>query len=148
MKTKNRILTATNYTYLEPQNATRTKQKAKEWGSSSNYLNFLVAKDHKDAKSMARSVALQKEFFTPTLARSKKDRKGEYVPVAKRKAAKKKAAGKKAKRAGGKSGLVKAKNKTSRPSKKKSSFSKSKRKPSQMKKPSTKASSTTAEAVA
>lgn len=87
MKTKNRILTATNYTYLEPVNATHAKKEATKWGSSSNYINHLIAKDRGDKASMQRSKDLQEEFFTPALARTKKDRKGEGV--GKKKAAKK-----------------------------------------------------------
>jgi len=90
MKTKNRILTATNYTYLEPKNFQRAKAKGAIWGSASNYLNFLIAQDHKDKASMKASKDLQKEHFTPVLAREPKDRKAEYKRTAKKKKAAKK----------------------------------------------------------
>jgi hypothetical protein len=90
MKTKNRILTATNYTYLEPINATHAKRMGATWGSSSNYINFLIAKDRGDKKSMKASKDLQDTYFTPSIARTKADRKGEYKTKAKKNSAAKK----------------------------------------------------------
>ena len=89
MKTKKRILLAQHYTYLEKVNAKRVKQKASEWGSGSNYLNYLVAKDHDDKVSMKASTDLQAVFFEPAPLRSR-------AKVAK---PAKKAKGKKSKRA-------------------------------------------------
>jgi hypothetical protein len=96
MKTKKRILTHTHYTYLQPHNAVRVRKKASEWGSSSNYLNYLVAKDHDDKKSIRASRELQQFNLTPPPARKHADK---VASAARNKAkkGKKKASGKKKK---------------------------------------------------
>lgn len=110
-KTKDRILTATNYTYLEPVNNVRAKKMAKVWGSASNYLNYLIAKDHKDKASIKRSENLKEIFFTPTTARPITERSAEYKKTAAKKRKARKAKGKK--KSPAKAGLVKAKPKNS-----------------------------------
>lgn len=90
MKTKNRILTATNYTYMEPVNSVRARKKAAEWGSSSNYINYLVAKDHGDEASMKRSREQQEIFFTPHLARAPEERAQEKAKLSRKNKAKRK----------------------------------------------------------
>ena len=72
MRIKNRLLTATLYTYVEPVNAKRAKAQGKEWGSFSNYVNYLIAKDHGDKKSMETSKEMREIFLTPSPARSSK----------------------------------------------------------------------------
>jgi hypothetical protein len=92
MRIKNRLLTATLYTYVEPVNAKYAKAMGKEWGSFSNYVNYLIAKDSGNTKSIETSKEMREIFLTPSPARSSKPR------ATKKKAAKKKAKGKKSKR--------------------------------------------------
>jgi len=72
MKLKGRTLTATLYVYAEPINARRAKVKGAEWGSFSNYVNFLIAKDHGDKESMQRSKDMAETALTPREVRAPK----------------------------------------------------------------------------
>lgn len=64
-QTNLRILTATLYCYVEPANYTRAKRKAATFASFSNYVNFLIAKDHGDKASMKRSQELADKLMAP-----------------------------------------------------------------------------------
>lgn len=88
----NRVLSATLYTYVEPINGRRAKVKGAEWGSFSNYVNYLIARDHGDAESMKRSKKIAEEHLTPSSVRKPKAAKKTAPKKAKRKAGKKKSA--------------------------------------------------------
>lgn len=89
VRIKNRKLTSTLYTYVEPVNARRAKAKGKDWGSFSNYVNFLIAKDHGDKKSMATSEEMKEIFLTPSPARTSPKNKPAKKAAARKPKAKK-----------------------------------------------------------
>ncbi len=59
-------LCASLYCYVEPINCRRAKIKAASFGSFSNYVNSLIAKDHGDKKSFALSMKAAEEYLEPT----------------------------------------------------------------------------------
>ena len=77
MKTQNRILTTTHYTYLQPENNAYARKMITKWGSSSLYIDMLIAKDRGDKASLKRVKEQQETFFkpTPTRARTNEERK-------------------------------------------------------------------------
>lgn len=95
MKLKGRTLTATLYVYAEPINARRAKVKGAEWGSFSNYVNFLIAKDHGDKESMQRSKDMAETALTPREVRAPKPVKKTPTKSAAKSSKPKKASGKK-----------------------------------------------------
>lgn len=95
MKTKDRILTVSHYTYLEPVNAKFTRAQAKKWGSGSNYINHLIAQDRGDKQSVQRSLELQATFFAPAPKRAPRTKKAGKKAKGKKSRAAKKPGGKK-----------------------------------------------------
>ena len=60
----NRILTTVLYCYIEPHIASFAKRKGMaEFGSTSAYINYLIAKEAKDTKSVDRMYALAEQVF-------------------------------------------------------------------------------------
>lgn len=55
------VLTETLYCYVEKANKKRAQARAEEFGSHSNYVNYLIARDSGDKASMERSVANKKK---------------------------------------------------------------------------------------
>lgn len=73
MSRQNRILTATLYCYVEPTNAAFAKTQGRQkWGSFSNYINHLLAKEKGDKASQKRSVTLAEAAFAPILVKPRK----------------------------------------------------------------------------
>lgn len=62
---KQRLLSETLYCYVEPVNYTRARRQGTTWASFSNYVNYLIAKDHNDKASMKRSKEISEEFLAP-----------------------------------------------------------------------------------
>lgn len=96
-----RILTATLYCYTEPGNATYAKAQGRQkWGSFSNYVNYLIAKDAGNTASVKRSQELAKAMMEPSLVKERKPTppKKKVAPKAKAKKATAKKAAKKGKK--------------------------------------------------
>lgn len=78
-RSRPRSLTATLYTYVEPQiSVFARKQGAKTWGSFSNYINYLLAREAGDKRAMERSKLVAKESGQPTMARVAKKTPKKY----------------------------------------------------------------------
>lgn len=66
-----RFMTTTLYLYLDPANATFVRQKgAGDWGSYSNYINFLIASARKDKAAIGRTKEYAKAAFAPIQVRT------------------------------------------------------------------------------
>lgn len=71
-RSKKRTLVATLYCYVEPQLAThaRVQGSSGKWGSFSNYVNYLLAREAGDKAAVARSKLTAKESSQPVMART------------------------------------------------------------------------------
>ncbi len=70
------VLASTLYCYVEPTNKKRAiAQGVAKFGSFSNYVNFLIAQDHKDKASMARSQAIAAKSTAPRKDKPKSKKK-------------------------------------------------------------------------
>lgn len=63
-----RIHTATLYCYVEPQVAAHARrQGGAKFGTFSNFVNYLIAKDAGDKKAMQRALAYAKASYEPSV---------------------------------------------------------------------------------
>lgn len=108
-----RLLTATLYCYVEPHLAIHAKRVGvTKFGSFSSYVNYLIAKDAGDKKSVENMMKLAKQYYEPNLVgarerRAKYRKKSAAKATTKKKVARKKLAKKAAKKKASKPKAVK-----------------------------------------